>query len=282
MNTSSKIKTRSVAAIILAILTIVPLGIKAQENSDEFGVWTTFEASKKINKKFKFGIDAEFRTFDWLSEVERYSLGASLDYKFSKYIKANVGYSFMYTHKPAETSIKDEILDEEGNTFNEYNIDHDYWVVRNRVYATLSGEYKIGRFEFGMRERVQYTRTNSATTDETKYRYDLGEDPLFSTEDNAWTTTEPEFKEAKDNLTLRSRLSLKYDIPSCKINPFASVELYTRLDEWKGHDKLRYRIGASYKFNKDNSISLYYLYQDANDDDEPGGHAFGLEYSIDL
>ena len=45
---------------------------------------------------------------------------------------------------------------------------------------------------------------------------------------------------------------------------------------------MRYRIGASYKINKDNEISLFYLYQDANDDDEPKGHAIGIGYSIDL
>ena len=94
--------------------------------------------------------------------------------------------------------------------------------------------------------------------------------------------TEKEIKKSKYNTTLRSRLTAKWDIPKCKINPFASVELYSRLDDWKGCDKMRYRIGASYKINKDNSISLYYLYQDANDDDEPKGHAIGLGYSIDL
>ena len=60
------------------------------------------------------------------------------------------------------------------------------------------------------------------------------------------------------------------------------MELYTRLDEWRGCDKVRYRIGGSYKINKKNSISLYYLYQDVNDIDEPDGHAIGVEYSIDL
>ena len=255
----------------------------AQSNEDEFGIWATVEASKKINKKFKVVGDAEFRTYDFVNNVERAAIGVKVEYKILKWLKSNVGYSFMYTHKPEEKSIKDEVWDEEGNVFNEYNIDHDYWVVRNRFYATISGEYKVGRFEFGLRERLQYTRTNSATTDETKYRYDLGMDPLFSTDDNAWiATTEPEFKDTKHNLTLRSRLSVKYDIRNCKVNPFASVELYTRLDEWKGCDKLRYRIGASYKINKDNSISLFYLYQDANDDDEPKGHAIGFEYSIDL
>ena len=284
MNTNSNNSNKSIITLLIAMLMLAPLyNANAQNNKDEFGIWATVEASKKINKKFKVVADAEFRTYDFVSNVERATIGVKIEYKIQKWLKANVGYSFMYTHEPEEKSIKDEVEDEEGNVFNEYNIDHDYWTIRNRFYATVSGEYKVGRFEFDLRERLQYTRTSSATTNETKYRYDLGEDPLFSTEDNEWiTTTEPEFKEAKHNLTLRSRLSIKYDIPNCKINPFASIELYTRLDKWKGYDKLRYRIGGSYKINKKNSISLYYLYQDVNDIDEADGHAIGFEYSIDL
>lgn len=285
MNTNLKDNFRSILALLAAMFLLTPLcSISAQETENEFGIWGTIEASKKINKKFKFVADAELRTYDFVCNIERAAIGAKVEYKILKWLKANVGYSFMYTHKPEETSIKDPVYDEEGNfAGNEKNIDHDYWVIRNRAYATISGEHKIGRFEIGWRERLQYTHTAKATTNETKYRYDMGADPLLSTEDNTWiTTTEPETKEAKHNLTLRSRLSVKYDIPNCKINPFASVELYTRLDEWKAYDKLRYRIGASYKINKKNSVSLYYLYQDANDDDEPKGHAVGFEYSIDL
>ena len=94
--------------------------------------------------------------------------------------------------------------------------------------------------------------------------------------------TEPELKKSKQNTTLRSRLTAKWDIANCKITPFASVELYTRLDEWKGCDKMRYRVGASYKLNKKNEVSLFYLYQNANDDDEPKGHAIGIGYSLDF
>ncbi len=254
----------------------------AQSVDDEFGIWTTVEASKKINKEFKIVGDAEFRTYDFVNNVERAAIGVKVEYKILKWLKANVGYQFHYKHNPEEKSLKDPVYDEEGNfAGNEYNIDNDYWVIRNRAYATISGEYKIGRFEFGLRERLQYTHTAKATTTETKYRYDMGADPLQSTEDNTWIpTTGEEIKEPKHNLTLRSRLSVKYDIPNCKVNPFASVELYTRLDEWKGYDKLRYRLGASYKINKDNSISLYYLFEDVNG--EANGHAIGFEYSIDL
>ena len=281
MNTN--LKNNSIIALLIAMFMLAPLcNANAQATEDEFGIWATVEASKKINKKFKVVGDVEFRTYDFVNNIERAAIGVKLEYKILKWLKSNVGYQFHYKHNPEETSIKDPVYDEEGNfAGNEYNIDNDYWVIRNRVYATISGEYKVGRFEFGLRERLQYTHTGSATTDETKYRYDLGMDPLLSTEDNEWlATTEPEFKDAKHNLTLRSRLSVKYDIPNCKVNPFASVELYTRLDEWKGYDKLRYRLGASYKINKDNSISLYYLFEDVNG--EANGHAIGFEYSIDL
>ena len=274
---------KNLVALLVVIFALAPLcNINAQSDENEFGIWATVEASKKINKEFKIVGDAEFRTYDFVNNVERAAIGVKVEYKILKWLKANVGYQFHYKHNPEEVKMKwDEVVtDIDENEFVNYNIDHGYWVIRNRFYATVSGEYKIGRFEFGLRERLQYTLTSSTTIDETKYRYDIGDDRL-SSEDDGWTTkTETEFKEAKHNLTLRSRVNVKYDIPNCKVNPFASVELYTRLDEWKGYDKLRYRLGASYKINKDNSISLYYLFEDING--EANGHAIGFEYSIDL
>ena len=281
MNTN--LKNNSIIALLIAMFMLAPLcNANAQATEDEFGIWATVEASKKINKKFKVVGDVEFRTYDFVNNIERTAIGVKFEYKILKWLKSNVGYQFHYKHNPKEIKMKydDIVVDMDGEEFVNYNIDHDYWVIRNRFYATISGEYKVGRFEFGLRERLQYTHTGSATANETKYRYSLGDDVL-STDDNHWTNeTEPELKDAKHNLTLRSRLNVKYDIPNCKVNPFASVELYTRLDEWKGYDKLRYRLGASYKINKDNSISLYYLFEDING--EPNGHAIGFEYSIDL
>ena len=280
MNTNSKTKKRLIKYMLLAVLAIAPLcTTNAQSDDDEFGVWTTLEASKKINKKLKLDFEAELRTIEGLDDIDRVSVGAGASYKLTKWLKAGAGYIFIYSHSLDSKNIK-EAFDE--NRYD-YNLDHDYWTERHRFHVSLTGEYKVGRVEFSLRERVQYTRTNSATTDETKYRWEqrvdeYGNDlePVLSQE------TEPEFKKAKENTTLRSRLTAKWDIRNCKITPFASVELYTRLDEWKGCDKLRYRAGASYKINKDNEISLFYLYQDANDDDEPKGHAVGIGYSIDL
>ena len=281
MNTNSNNTSRGIIALIIAIFTLAPLCNVNAQSDDDFGVWATFEASKKINKKFKVVGDAEFRTYDFVNNVERAAIGVKLEYKILKWLKSNVGYQFHYKHNPEETKLKDSVLVDDIFIGQNKNLDHDYWVIRNRVYATISGDYKVGRFEFGLRERLQYTHTCAATTNETKYEYKsaTGAD-LDPNSYQLFEETALEEKDAKHNLTLRSRVNVKYDIPNCKVNPFASVELYTRLDEWKGYDKLRYRLGASYKINKDNSISLYYLFEDVNGGAD--GHAIGLEYSIDL
>lgn len=284
MNTNLKTKKKLLGCLLLAALILAPvLGASAQSEDDEFGVWTTLEASKKINKKLKLDFEAELRTIEGVGDIDRVSVGAGASYKLAKWLKTSAGYIFIYSHSLDSKNIKwDEPTDIEstGETLYGYNIDHAYWTERHRFHVSLTGEYKIGRVEFSLRERLQYTRTNSATTDETKYRWecvDIMEEKYELNQETA-----PELKNAKENTTLRSRLSAKWDIRNCKVTPFASVELYTRFDEWKGCDKMRYRIGASYKINKDNEISLFYLYQDANDDDEPKGHAIGIGYSIDL
>ncbi len=290
MNTNSRIKNTITKCLFVVTLLAIPFcKAIAQADSDEFGVWGTFEFSKKVNKKTKFVIDAEIRSIEAVSDIERIAVGAKLDYKIKEWkgfgyndkdkaeIKANIGYCFIYGHTLTEKNLKEFI--EEVGEYN-YNIDDAYWANRNRAYLTLTGEYKVGRFEISLRERLQYTHTGSVTTSETKYRWEKQGGIKGD-----WTEIiegpEPEFKDSKDNLSLRSRLNVKYDIPNCKITPFMSAELYTRLDEWKGFDKARYRAGASYKINKDNSISLYYLYQDVSGND-PDGHAIGFEYSIDL
>jgi hypothetical protein len=288
MNTNSRTKKNWVATAVMTVIAFTPLySASAQsDDNDDFGVWTTIEASKKINKKIKIDFEAELRTIEGVDDIERASFGAGVNYKATKWLKASAGYVFIYSHSPEEKKIKvDDVLGTENfGDFYDYNIDHDYWTERHRFHLTLTGEYKLGRLEFSLRERLQYTRTNSAYTDESKYRWEPQMDEISYEELHPVLNVEkaPELKESKHNTTLRSRLTVKWDISGCKITPFASAELYTRLDDWKRYDKVRYRLGASYKINKDNSISLYYLHQNVNEKNEPKTHAIGLGYSVDL
>lgn len=280
MNLKSRIK-RGVAYAMAFALSAMPMTqVFANDDNDDFGVWTSIDASKKLTDKMKFGIEGEFRTTDGVKELGRRSLGVSLSYKATSWLKADVGYIFMNTYEPAET--KTEFFDviDGVDTYNT-KTDHAYRVNKDRLYASLTGSFKYKRLEFSVRERLQYTHTNDAFTTEDKVEWYYNDAANFS-DPMMDTKTEVEQKDAKRNTTLRSRLTVKWDIKKCPIKPFVSAELFTRADEWRFHDKIRYRAGADYKIDKDNSFSIYYIYQNVNDSNEPSVHAVGASYSFDL
>lgn len=279
MNLKSRIKKGLICAATIAI-SAMPISQAFANDNDDFGIWTSIDASKKLTEKMKFGIEGEFRTTDGVKEVDRRSLGVSLSYKPVTWLKADIGYIFINAYEPAETKV--ELFDVyNGTELYNTKTDHAYRVNKDRLYATLTGSFDIGRFEFSIRERLQYTYSNDAFTTEDKAEY-YYEDPVNFADPVIDEKTEVEQKDAKRNTTLRSRLTVKWDIRKCPIKPFVSAELFTRTDEWRFHDKVRYRAGADYKIDKDNSFSIYYIYQNANDDDEPAGHAIGASYSFDL
>lgn len=279
MNLRLKVKRGVMCAVAFAMVAM-PFSQAFANDSDDFGVWTSIDASKKLTEKMKFGLEGEFRTTDGVKEIDRRSLGFSLSYKAFTWLKADVGYIFMNTYEPAETKTEFfDVVDGEEKYSTKY--DHAYRVNKDRLFASLTANFDVGRFEFSFRERLQYTYTNDAFTTEDKDTW-YYKDEVNLADPDIDTKTEVEQKDPKRNTTLRSRLTVKWDIRKCPIKPFVSAELFTRVDEWRFHDKIRYRAGADYKIDKDNSVSLFYIYQNANDDDEPAGHAIGASYSFDL
>lgn len=279
---NSKLKIKKLTAYIAAILlSLLPMSDIFAE-SDDFGIWGSLEAKKKLTKNLELGIEGELRTIEGVSELDRRSIGIGIDYKLLSWLKAGVGYVYIQSHNLDETSIKEEdyIIDDYGNFIYDYNIDRAYWEKRDRFNFTLTGSWKVGRVKLSLRERLQYQYTHSEDITEDKYRHSLKLDGSEGYDTNI--KSEPEHKEHKKSTTLRSRLMAKWDIKKCKIEPFASVELFTRVDYWKGHDKLRYRVGASYKINKDNEVQLYYQFQDNHSSKSPASHAVGIGYSIEL
>lgn len=276
MNLRLRIKRGVMCAVAVAIAAMPYSQAFANDDSDDFGVWTSIDASRKISDKVKLGLEGEFRTTDGLKTVDRRSLGVGFSYKPYKWLKADVGYIFMNTYEPEETSIKEVV--EEGKY--DYNVDKAYRVNKERLYLSVTGSFDVGRLEFSFRERLQYTYTHPAATMEDKHRWEYVAGDLDNPQEVV--DTDAEYKGSKNNTTLRSRLTVKWDIRKCPIKPFVSAEIFTRVDEWRFHDKIRYSAGADYKIDKDNSVSLFYIYQNANDDDEPAGHAIGASYSFDL
>lgn len=54
----------------------------------------------------------------------------------------------------------------------------------------------------------------------------------------------------------RTKATLSYDLER-RITPYCSAELF--LNQYKYIDKLRFRVGFSYDFNKKNSLKTYYM-----------------------
>lgn len=283
---NSKSKTKRVAAYAAALMLAVLPASNILAQSDDFGVWTTLDAKKKLTDKLQLGIEGELRSADGVSEVSRRSLGLSMSYKFAKWFKADIGYVYIKSYNGEEKKIKGYAGEDEfGAPVYNYNLDHAYWEERDRFYIGATADWKIGRVKFSLRERLQYQYTHNALAYEDKYVYAPidRDDPLspVALDDDA-SKSEAELKDSKHSTLLRSRLTMKWDIKDCKIEPFASVELFTRTDEWCGHDKLRYRVGAEYKIDKKNDISVYYLYQDNHSSSNPAEHVIGVGYSFEL
>lgn len=242
-------KQRILITLICCLTTLT--GAWAQ--SDDFGVWTSAEVKKRLFPGFDASVEGEFRTRDGLSEVDRWSLAAGVSYKFTSFLKADLGYTYIHSHQEAETTKK-------GNYIP------SYWSPRHRVTASLTGSYTWKRLEFSLRERFQYTYRTSMYTE--KYDGDDG------------SQKDDEYISAKEKSVLRSRLQVEWDIKKCKFSPYASCELYHSITDGWAIDKTRWTIGTAYKLNKKHSLDFYYRYQNHADDDETNGHVLGIGYKL--
>ena len=267
----------------------------------DFGVWTSIEASTKLNKQLELSLEGEYRTQSNSSLTERIATGISLSYKNKKvpFLKADVGYSVMSMYGLGETTIKYEKndeggyeLDDDGNLIPKHkNVDSPYWYTRHRATASLTGSVKWGRFKFSLRERYQFTHRMRSYCDRERWYYDpyhkmFPEDvPEYYVDDDPESdgySYMTDTKKAKSDHKLRSRLSVSYDIKQCPFEPFAEVEVYNELDKAFAYDKIRYTVGADYKINKEHKLTFYYRYQDYADIDEVSGHVLGIGYAFEF
>ena len=272
----------------------------------DFGVWTSIEGSTKLNKKLELSFEGEYRTQDISSTTERVSGAVNLSYKdknFLPFLKADVGYTYMYMQYMGETTVKYETndegefeLDDNGAYIPKHkNVDAAYWTARHRATASLTGSYKWGRFKFSLRERYQFTYRMPSQCDRTRWYYDpfheMFGDPEYYLDENQYNgdgslnedySYMTDEKKAKSDHKLRSRLQVSYDIKGCPFEPFAEVEVYNELDNAFAYDKIRYTVGTEYKINKKNKLKAYYRYQDYADVDEVSGHVLGLGYSFEF
>lgn len=241
------------ATLLLAALMAMP----AMAQSDDFGLNTSIGITKKIDKQWSVGIEAENRLQDGLSAEDRWTMAVETDYKPTKWLKLDAGYKFMRQHALKETKAKITKYSETeaGMPANiKYRTSEPFWYTRHRLYFSVSAQQKVSDFEISLRERWQYTYRPSTSTTRKGLKYDNLDD------DTEVIATETDPVSGKGDHVLRSRLQVKYEKKKCPWQPYASVEMYNG-DSHFGIQKMRYTAGLEWKINKQHAVDLYYRYQ---------------------
>ncbi|MDY6249251.1 MAG: DUF2490 domain-containing protein [Prevotella sp.] len=234
----------------------------ARAQSDDFGIWTSIEVQKKIDKKWSAGFEAEFRLQDNAKELDRWTAGVGGVYKPTKWLKFEAGYKFIRYYTLAETKgkITKYLDDDELEPKNiKIRTSDSYWNSRHRVFFAATLHKKFGNFEVSLREQGQYNFRPETSMSRYGMKYMLNE---WDSEvvDSRKDLSEIDTVKSKSTFHLRSRLQVEYDKKGLKWKPFASVEMYNGGDNF-GIDKMRYTAGVEYKINKKHSVEVYYRYQ---------------------
>lgn len=258
---------RKYIILILAIMLFVPSAVMAQK--DDFGMQYNIVASKKAGKQWTFGAEAEMRTCNNSQTISRWSGELSAQYKITKWLKAGVAYKLMsdrreeYLKTTSKSIYTDEETDISSNVLYE-SWRPSYFTLRHRFSASLTGGFSAGRFSFSLRERWQYTYRPEKETE----RYNFAQ--------AKWEQTKVK---SKSHHVLRSRLQVDYDIPKCKFDPYANVELFNSM----ALEKTRLAVGIEYKIKKKHAFNAFYRYQNSNgssDDEDLNSHIIGLGYEF--
>jgi len=258
--------------LFIAALVFIPSIVWAGDE-DDFGTWLELGVEKVLPHNLSVGIEGELRTQDNSSRVDRWNLGANLGYKPNKHLKFGVAYNFIDAYSPEKT--KDHYKNDDGTTWNGYNIIDKYWKPKHRFSFDVTGTVKLWKWlRISVRERYQFTHYCEVDYTKTKYRYttttdgETGETTYELKDGYPETVSDTSYAENKH--ILRSRVKLSYDKKGVKWEPFVSCEFHNRIDDAMNLDKIRTSIGTEYKINKQHHISMAYtfttkLYEDPNE-----------------
>ena len=250
--------------------------------SDDFGMDFTVGAEKRIRPGMSFGIEGEARTQDNTRKIERWTVGGEFEMRLFRTsnnafeLKGSAGWKYMWLNNLAENIAKYD----DDDDYKGYNARDRYWRNRHRTSISLNADYELSkRWSFSLKETFQYTHFCKASTDVNKYRYECDADGNRVLKRDESESEVKDFK-SKDRTVLRSRLTVKYNIRHCPVNPYASVDYGCGLNYTT--NKWKYTAGADINLtkSKQHKMDVFYRYQTEDDDDEPNGHLIGVGYKL--
>ncbi len=156
--------------------------VRAKQN--DFGLSLNLGLEKKIRPGFSVELESELRTQDNSGMIERFSLGAGLNYRLFQTLdkrfslKTGAGFQYIWRQVMSETEDFDRtkehyttVMDDEGIESEAidgythrkgYQTTEKYWRNRHRTSLSLTGTYSPSkRWSFSLKETFQYTHYNS-------------------------------------------------------------------------------------------------------------------------
>ncbi|MBO4724578.1 MAG: DUF2490 domain-containing protein [Bacteroidaceae bacterium] len=270
--------------ILFLAIALFPVSMTAENN---WGLRSGIGVEKKITKGLDAGVEAKYYQTDNFKNTDRWSIGLSLDKRLYRNeaktftVKAGLGYKYMNVYNGWETKYKGNLTGIEDDLEPQYYIDNGYnfnfnnsYVdSRHRATASLQAALEAGRFKITLRESYQFTHTDSVEYPKDKYRF----------KNDAWTiNTVQDGKSASNKQVLRSKVSLDYNIPHWKYDPFVSYELFNGIYDGFKAEKSRITAGIEFSFNKMHNFEVAYMWQNQHDDDEPAGSFICLGYKLEF
>lgn len=246
------------------LITINLSSLPASAQSDDFGIWYDLEFEKQINKKFDVDFSLGHRSRENHETADRVNADLGVSYKVFPWLKASLGYSFLYDHNHKVNS--------SGKKYS------DYWGPRHRLNVSLTASRQFGRLGISLRERWQYTYRPEKTVDRYWNYTNEDDDAVYGEPVIKKGATQTHTYRGKGNNKWRNRLQLKYKL-SRTWRPYLSAESSVG---GSGLDKIRYSLGTEIRITKQHSFDVKYLYQHTYKDDDAEGnrHVLGLGYTF--
>jgi len=131
----------SIIKYFFAIILLTNGSLLFAQNND-WGLWTSIDMEKKLQKKWELGISGQYRWKDNISVTDQIRGGVDISRKVGNYVKLGAGYEMIAKNK----------------------VNKDIFVYRNRFRAQATTSYKYARFTAGWRVRTQLTTLEKKDT----------------------------------------------------------------------------------------------------------------------
>ncbi len=211
--------------------------------SDLYGVWTNFAVKKTWNDDWNTVIDAEFRTYDYIDQFDKFRMGAHVNYTLAPALNFGFGYNF----------------------FRTYDKPYDNFQMQHRLQLQTNYSLKMNRFTLSVRERIQsLIRDNSN-------RFDLSNPSVIQVFTSKWTWR---------NMLQLSYDIPKYTLtPSVSAESFYDLNVSPNLP----FQLIRYKFAIKKKLSKSHAVQLYHIINsNPTGPNHQGKYILGAAYHFDF